>query len=223
MLKRLLVFVPLSLLCSMCGVFCEGGLLGGIEAHAALIQLPQTGQTTCYDAAGSAVSCSSTGQDGDKQAGVAWNDATRFTDNHDGTITDTLTGLVWLQNADCRETAGGVAKPSGVLNWADALAWSNSLATGNCGLTDGSTAGQWRLPTRKEIKSIINRGEVDNDVWLGTKGFNVILLGNYWSSSTYANSANFAGYAWYVDINDGFVDFFVKSTLNNVWPVRGGQ
>jgi hypothetical protein len=42
--------------------------------------IPQTGQTSCYDAAGSSIACSGTGQDGDKKAGVAWPDP-RFTDN----------------------------------------------------------------------------------------------------------------------------------------------
>ena len=41
-------------------------------AFAGTVQLPQTGQTTCYDASGTVISCTGTGQDGEFQAGVAW-------------------------------------------------------------------------------------------------------------------------------------------------------
>ena len=110
----------------------------------------KTGQTVCYDSSGSAntalPSCTGTGQDGDKQTGFAW-DAARFTANSDGTITDRATGLTWLKNANC---------PGGKKTFADALVWSNSLAAGSCGLSDGSTAGSWRLPNRTELTSLFN-------------------------------------------------------------------
>ena len=64
-----------------------------------------------------------------------------------GTITDTATGLTWLKHANC---------PGGTKNFADALTFSNSLAAGSCGLTDGSTAGTWRLPNRSELASLFN-------------------------------------------------------------------
>ena len=52
--------------------------------------LPKTGQTTSYAA----------GDDGALQKGVAWPNP-RFTDNGNGTVTDNLTGLIWLKNANC--------------------------------------------------------------------------------------------------------------------------
>src|SRR5207244_12730698 len=60
----------------------------------------------------------------------------RFTDNGDGTVKDNLTGLIWLKNANC----------FGFQTWTDALNASNTLASGACGLTDGSMAADWRLP-----------------------------------------------------------------------------
>jgi len=39
---------------------------------AGTIQLPQTGQTKCYNSAGLEIGCAGTGQDGEIQAGVAW-------------------------------------------------------------------------------------------------------------------------------------------------------
>jgi hypothetical protein len=71
------------------------------HSTAAIIQLPQTGQTSCYDSAG-------TGQDGDIQAGKAW-PFQRFTDNSittagDLTVTDKLTGLIWAKDANLMKT-----------------------------------------------------------------------------------------------------------------------
>jgi hypothetical protein len=60
-------------------------------AFAGAVQLPQTGQTTCWDAAGNVIDCLGTGQDGDLRMGVAWPNP-RFTDNGNETMTDNLTG-----------------------------------------------------------------------------------------------------------------------------------
>ena len=62
--------------------------------------VPKTGQTECWDEDGNVIDCEGTGQDGDLQKGRPWPNP-RFTDNNDGTVTDTLTGLVWLKNASC--------------------------------------------------------------------------------------------------------------------------
>lgn len=35
-----------------------------LNLHAASVQLPQTGQTKCYDTAGAEIGCAGTGQDG---------------------------------------------------------------------------------------------------------------------------------------------------------------
>ena len=97
----------------------------------------KTGQTTSYAA----------GDDGDLEKGVTW-PSPRFTDNTNGTVTDNLTGLIWLKNANC----------FGTRTWADALSDCNSLASGSYGLSDGSVAGDWRLPNVKELQSLIHYG-----------------------------------------------------------------
>ena len=93
----------------------------------------ETGQQTCYDTSGTVITCTGTEQDGDLRRGVAWPNP-RFSNNGNGTVTDNLTGLIWLKNANCTDNAGGVEKGSGYLTWQGALAWSNSLASGACGL-----------------------------------------------------------------------------------------
>ena len=79
-------------------------VMSGI-ANGAPVDLPRTGQTTCYAENGTVINCASTGQDGDTLTGVAW-PVPRFTDNGDQTITDNLTGLMWLANGRCLTPIG---------------------------------------------------------------------------------------------------------------------
>ncbi|MEE8553048.1 MAG: DUF1566 domain-containing protein, partial [Desulfobacterales bacterium] len=86
------------------------------------------------------------------EKGVEWPNP-RFTDNENGTVTDNLTGLIWLKNANC----------FGVRNWWEALTDCNGLSAGenlcNSGavsLNDGSSGGDWRLPNRFELESLLN-------------------------------------------------------------------
>lgn len=60
--------------------------------------LPQTGQTSCFDANG-IMSCTGSSQDGEFQAGFVW-PTPRFIDNGDQTVADNLTGLVWTKDAN---------------------------------------------------------------------------------------------------------------------------
>jgi len=168
------------------------------NSFAAQALVPQTGQTTGYSA----------GDDGGLRHGVAWAAAGRFTDNVNGTITDTLTGLIWLQNANCTEILGGVDKSSGHLSWADALTWSNNLASGSCGLNDGSTAGDWRLPNIEELESLVDLQQYNPALPAGHP-FGNVHTGGYWSSST---SAGIAADAWTLLIDDGFAAYNSKTS-----------
>ena len=70
------------------------------DINPASAPVPETGQTTCYDALGNTIACLDSGQDGELQKGVAW-PSPRFTDYGDGTVRDNLTGLTWMKEADC--------------------------------------------------------------------------------------------------------------------------
>jgi len=65
--------------------------------------VPQTGQTQCYDGQ-TPDECPNGpfGQDGDIQAGVPFPNPRFTVNNPDGTVTDNLTGLIWLQDANSR-------------------------------------------------------------------------------------------------------------------------
>jgi len=161
-----------------------------------------------------------TGDDGDWEEGVVWPNP-RFTDNGNGTVTDNLTGLIWLKDANCFGSTG----------WAQALVECNSLANGSCGLSDGSSAGNWRLPNVKELQSLIHYGVYDpalpNTVgtgkWSNGDPFINVQSLYYWSSTTYAYNPSSA---WYVHMYYGYV--YSSSSANKgysyyVWPVRGGN
>jgi len=113
---------------------------------------------------------------------------------------------------------GGVNKTT-TLTWANALIWSNNLASGSCGLTDGSTAGQWRLPNRRELLSLIDDGRYNPALPSGHPFTGVQSYG-YWTSTTYAGGTSVA---WGVYLYDGHVFNDDKSSSHYVWPVRGGQ
>jgi hypothetical protein len=172
------------------------GLITGTMPSA---PVPKTGQTTS----------SATGDDGDLRRGVAWPDP-RFTDNGDGTVTDNLTGLIWLQNVDC----------FGAKEWAVALSDANSLAPGSCGLLDDSSAGDWRLPNLRELQSVLDYGRYSFALPSGHP-FTNITSGSYWTSTSVSYDTSLA---WYVALDWGSVDSIEKvGYLRRVWPVRGGQ
>ncbi len=170
--------------------------------------VPKTGQTGCWNASGASIGCTGTGQDGEKLKGATW-PSPRFTDNSNGTVTDNLTGLIWLKNANC----------FGTRNWTTALSDCNTLASGACGLTDGSAAGQWRLPNRFEMESLLDLSKFNRALPTGHP-FSGVQGNWYWTSTTFADGTS---NAWGVSLFDGLVNGHNKTFTRYVWPVRGGQ
>ena len=165
------------------------------------------------------------GADGKLQKGVTW-PSPRFTDNTNGTVTDNLTGLIWLKVANYNSTTG----TTGTATWTIALTFCNTLKSGQCGLTDGSTEGQWRLPNYFELVSLLDLAyfnpALSNDAGIGQwvsgagSSFTGVQSGYYWSSTTGADTTDVA---WLVTLNYGNVTSADKANAYYVWPVRGGQ
>ena len=156
-----------------------------------------TGQTVSY----------ADSDDGALQMGVIY-PSSRFTNNGDGTLTDNLTGLEWLKNANC----------FGTRTWTQALSDSNGLASGSCGLTDGSVTGDWRLPNVNELASIIDFGQAPRTLPPGYS-FTGVQWDPYFTSSTVSVNT---GAVWVIQFTYGHTIAGSKTAAYYVWPVRGG-
>lgn len=165
--------------------------------------LPRTGQGEagkCYDwnnAVATEIPCAGSKQDGETRKGVAW-PGTRFTDNGNGTVTDNLTGLIWLQDVTCL----------GSRDSNNATTQVAALQTGNCGLSDGSTAGKWRLPNYRELESLFDINYVNPALTAGHPFIMPVIAVHLWSSTLAAGSVQA-----YNMINTGYG----SSASQNYW------
>lgn len=181
--------------------------------------LPKSGQTTCYSGEGTVMVCDGTGQDGATLKGIAI-PTPRFTKHNNGTVTDNLTGLVWLANANC-----ATLSPK---SWTAAQTAVAALHAGDCGLSDGSVAGDWRLPNSRELLSLTHSeyhspalsNSAGTAKWSEGNPFSGVQSNGYWSSTSYAF---YPTLAWYVYLLDGYLSYTSKPYSLYVWPVRGGQ
>ncbi|MEO7495958.1 MAG: DUF1566 domain-containing protein [Massilia sp.] len=197
-------------LLSMPGHDVSSANFTALAAGDKVASLPRTGQTVSY--AG--------GDDVAVKSGVAWPSA-RFVDNADGTVTDKLTGLIWLKNAGCFTPT----------NWAAALSAANQLANGACGLSDGSTAGKWRMPNVNELESLIDVSRSNPAVSSQHPFTNISLSTAYWSSTTYtalianAMAIRFSDGRWIngIDLSDGSFNNNKTTSSNALWAVKSGS
>jgi hypothetical protein len=137
--------------------------------------------------------------------GTLW--GTRWCENGDGTVTDLTTGLVWLRDANCY----------GRRAWDPAMVLARGLNSGECGLTDGSSEGDWHLPSSYELATLILG---DERIRAASPGpFVRVQSYYYWSSTEYTGVTTGA---WFVGLHDGFVSTANKAYPLYVWPVRGG-
>jgi len=121
-----------------------------------------------------------------------------YQNNGDGTITDQMTGLTW-QTIEVRP-----------LKWAQALAYCEQLDLG--GFTD------WRLPTIKELSTLVNNKQINPSI--DTTFFPATRSAPYWTSTTFAEHP---GFAWYVHFDNGLeYNGGYKGRRYFVRPVRGG-
>ncbi|GBE49066.1 hypothetical protein BMS3Bbin12_02259 [bacterium BMS3Bbin12] len=164
-------------------------------------RLPQTGQSTCHDVAGREIPCPDSGQDGEIRAGLPWPEP-RFQPRGER-VHDRLTGLDWTLDAN------PAAFP---MTWGEALAYIVELNDrGALGFTD------WRLPNRRELRSLVSHQTRDPALPAGHP-FDNVFPGWYWTSTTAVISPL---HAWYVHLGGARMFYGGKDQSFLVWPVRG--
>lgn len=134
-----------------------------------------------------------------------------FTDNGDGTITNNLTGQVWLKDAGC----------FGKIPWAvveKALLLFNSKPDKlQCAEYTGSYK-DWTMPRQEDLLGMIKRQKDTGPIeWLEERGFQNIQPMYYWTSTE--SKVNLYS-AWLIHMGNGTPRFYPKSFDYFVWPVR---
>ena len=187
-------------------------LLDGMKNYA---PAPKTGQTDSR----------TPGDDGALQYGVLW-PMPRFVVKN-GTVEDNLTGLIWLQNANCGGYVKAVDLPDLVTALADVMELnaSGTMNALNCGDTSkgGFHQTDWRLPNIKELLSLVDYG-FSQPALSNTAGTDRCSEGDpftgvqyifHYISSTTAADGGTCG----VSFQNGSA---ALPSFGYVWPVRGG-
>lgn len=162
-----------------------------------------------------------------------------YVDCGNGTVTDNRTGLVWLKDATCYEELSWHEAMEVVAGFSD-IPDGSAVSGDDCGLSDGSSPGEWRLPSIAEWEVMVAHGlglgcdpsitdDQGDGCWATTLecflqgrncSFEDVQSSAYWSSSTDSFSPT---RAWEMLLNGGSVGNSFKTGSNYVWPVRGGQ
>jgi len=163
-----------------------------------------------------------------------------YIDCGNGTVTDNRTGLTWLKNVGCL-TMGTGGPSFAKLTWDRATIEAHNLSDGMCGLTDGSTAGDWRMPTHEEWIEMVKDAIVPGPLPFpcldpaltnaaGDKCHNVDPIftnfcgfgdngDHYWSTTSVTGIVN--THVKLMDIYDGDETHTASKGSNQcVWPVR---
>ena len=162
------------------------------------------------------------------QAMAASSELPRFVDNGNGTITDTLTGLMWEKKTI---GSGPVTDVDLFYTWsrtgtvANGTLFTDFLARMNCTISSNRTCGpgpysDWRIPTLAELRTILS-GEFPFCVSPCIDAiFGPTQEASYWSSTTYDVNP---GSAWRVSFGDGAVLTSNKLNPRFARAVRGGR
>ena len=170
--------------------------------------------------------------------GPCFDTTNRYVDCENGTVTDSVTELIWLRDSRCLGLLG-VDPTTGKADWPTAKRAAAALEDGMCGLTDGSEPGDWRLPTFLDWEVTKAQAVALDCVFGGTGGpptltnlpgtgchiagpqaFLNLITEDYWSNET---SPVTADHAWRASLSSVGSGVEMKSLLGGVWPVRTGR
>lgn len=145
-------------------LFLISGVLGSIGNSSAIsYAIVDTGQTDCYDNKNK-IACSGSGEIFPGQDAQYTSNTPSFTDNGNGTVTDNVTGLMWQQSPDAN--GDGDIDINDKLTYYEAVAGASVLSLG--GYSD------WRLPSIKELYSLINFNGTDPSGYEGSDTSGII-------------------------------------------------
>lgn len=137
-----------------------------------------------------------------------------FIDNSDGTVTDSATGLMWMQDDYGNNSKTG---PRSGISWKDALAWVEEK-------NDENYLGynNWRLPNAKEMQSLVDYSRAPDATSSASIDpiFNITEITNeggeidypwFWTGTTHARNDGLGTSAVYI--------CFGRATgyMNNAW------
>lgn len=155
----------------------------------------------------------------------------RYIENSDGTVTDTVTGLMWKQ---CAEGVSSITKAcdTGVpatFTWQGALQKAVDMNSGSAGGNQGYT--DWRLPNIKELNSLLEMACYSPAI--NTTFFPATPSSEFWSSSPYTLDPDdpmlaylgdrSSNRAWFVFFGDGSSSQGLKDATYYLRLVRAGQ
>jgi hypothetical protein len=182
--------------------------------------IPDTGQTKCYNATVE-IACPSPGQPFYGQDANYTINPMSYT-KLNGMVKDNVTGLIWetKTNQDGIQNYSDPHDADNTYTWYDSNPATNGGYAGTPGngtdtedfisaLNSAHFGGysDWRLPTVKELASIVNYGIF----YLGidTGYFPNTAASWYWSSTTYAGFNDGIDSAWSVVFSNGYINGYL--------------
>jgi len=160
----------------------------------------KTDQSGCYNESGDEVSCPGSGQDGENNQ-VQAVQGIRF-DTQGEVVCDRATGLKWNLNASPDRFPA---------SWPEAFEFVDQLNRSN-----HHGIGNWRLPFRKELFSLISHHYI-NPALPDGHPFTGVFPGYYWTASA---CRRLADQAWYVHLGGGRIYRGMQANYYMVWAVR---
>jgi hypothetical protein len=219
------------------------GLILVLSGMASAWPIPDTGQTKCYDNTGE-IPCPQPGEPFYGQDGNYTTNPPSYTKlDANGNdlpesasswvmVRDNVTGLIW----ENKSSDGSIHDGSKALTWCDTNPGTNGSNQGTCGTGTGDAAtdteafinalnaasfggySDWRLPTRKELRTIADYGRVNPAI--NSAYFPSTVASYYWSSTILVPDTS---YAWDFYFSAGPDYYSTKSQYWYVRAVRGGK
>ncbi|HPS31709.1 MAG TPA: DUF1566 domain-containing protein [bacterium] len=156
-----------------------------------------TGQKSCYDNHGE-IDCPAEGESGFNQDGSVSYGTRSYVTGSDGTVKDSVTGLIWQR---------GYVKDK---TWYEAKNYCDSLTVAN---------KTWRLPLTHELRSLVNYGVVEPAI--DSMAFPDTPSDWFWASKHVKFSSMDSGEqfvaSWIISFIDGSVEYTAR---DNYYSVR---